>query len=130
MKILRILGILIIISTKVLAFDPEGPPPPKTIERTIELATKLNLNIIDVGDESTLRQVFRFLELKQSMPKEYGFNINGDKLSKELLESSIKFKAKNITFMKAMAKIADLIGCKLVIEPGVVYFQPIIKTKN
>ena len=108
-----------------LAFDPEGPPPKRTLEWTARILAHVTIPRIDFVDTSVLEAVD--FASRMEVPMAYKVMI---KISDEegVRKKRVNLNAKDITQMELLASIAEQAGLDLLIQPGVVVLVPRSKT--
>lgn len=121
LKISALYGILIL---NVIAFDPDGPPPEKTMLWTTDYINRVTIPKVNFV-ESTAEEAV--LSLTQSyIPKAYKVEINGSKLG-ELAHEKVSFELKDVTVFEAVGVLANSIGADILIKPGKIYLVPATK---
>ena len=106
-----------------MAFDPIGPPPKKTIEWTTNYIYWAVVPKIDFEDIS-VQEALDFISQATGIPSAYRVEVDATAMGKTILKSKIQMQEKNIKLSDAIAKIADRINAKMVIDEGVIRLVP------
>src|SRR6478609_4875721 len=98
MKRLAIPIFAMLLSSHVMAFDPAGPPPTKTVQWTVSYLTKVTIPKIDFDDTATLGECIDFLNLAFGAPNAYRAEIDGSAFGDVKLASPahLKIQARDI----------------------------------
>jgi hypothetical protein len=124
MKTVSQLLIAMALMSVAWGFDPVGPPPVKAVEWTIAFASSTIVPRINFSGGVKLQDGLEFLQMRSSIPEEYGITIDGSALGIEVLNEPIELREENLTVFEALAKIADMIQAKLVIRRGIIALEP------
>jgi len=116
----------LLLCAQVMAFDPVGPPPKKTVEWTASYITNVTIPRIELEDFTTLGDCIDFIRLSHGAPKEYRVEIDVSALGEAKLRAPIhlKIQARNVKIVDMLAKLADAVQADLVINAGSVRLVP------
>ncbi|MFD2159196.1 hypothetical protein ACFSW8_09830 [Rubritalea tangerina] len=105
----------IALSLSASAFDPDGPPPKKTLAWTTSNLANVTIPNIDF-DEAPVTFIAEYLS-KRGMTKDHTVSIELKNLG-ETANKPITMKARNIRLLEVLGLVAEEIGAQLVISPG------------
>jgi hypothetical protein len=110
----------------VSAFDPIGPPPKsRTVEETKAFVAAVKIPLIDFDDQTTLSEAIDFIQL--AFPHAYRVNI----LTPPGWENrKVPMKAKDVSILEAVQKIAGLLGADVKIGENVISLVPRAPAQN
>jgi hypothetical protein len=105
----------------ILAFDPAGAPPERTMEWTTRSLANVRIPHIDLEDVAMIDALV--FASRIDVPKDYRVWV---KYPDEMKKSDLRvtFKAKDISWMELLGTIAARSAMDLRIQPGVVTFVP------
>jgi len=104
----------------VSAFDPIGPPPKsRTVEETKAFVAAVKIPLIDFDEQTTLSDAVAFIEL--TFPGAYGVGVL---IPPGWENRNVPMKARDISILEAVQKIAALLDADVKIGPNLLFLVP------
>jgi hypothetical protein len=102
------------------AFDPDGPPPEKTMEWTSQSLSRTIIPSVSIHD-ATVEEAAHFISVLE-VPDAYKPMIDCSKIADKT--QRVTFSGRNLTRLEAIGMLAQAIDSDILISPGTVILVP------